>query len=1122
MLSMFSAILASRRQIFLRCSLLACGVASVVFLTIPQNGFSFSLNGYRWPSGTQIEMHLGLSRPPVAFQDGSASWNASAADALAIWNQYVDMAKFVEAAPAGPSGGDGANSVFFSNTIYGQSFGSTTLAVTINYSNLGSGVFTETDVIFNNAIAWNSYRGPIQGSGATATYDFHRVALHEFGHVLGLDHPDQHGQNVVALMNSIITDLDHLADDDIAGGQFLYTARITSNLSPFSVQAGNSFVYQITANNDPSSFEASPLPPGLQIDSATGRISGIPTAGGTYDVTVTAHGTPKDASAIVRIVVVGPVIQSSLSATADIGQSFFYYIFASRPASSFGADGLPPGLTLNAGNGMVSGVPTVAGTFDVAVVAHTAVGDARATVRMVVLPPRITSFSPYTIDIGSSISYRVSATGQPTSFAASPLPEGLQFDSTTGMISGVPTVSGTYQIAVTAHTPYGDASGTLQMTVLPPRIMIPGLPSAAIGSTYKLQVSASGQPSSFSAAGLPAGLTIDPATGLISGVPELSGTYTVTIIAHTRFGDASTTVNFVVTPLPAFQNPIATIPVSVPSPGLMVADPQRPRIYVYVITTGVAIIDTNTFKVIKTVPISHPASDFALSADGSKLWIAYGPYDSSRALGSIDLNNLVALPDLPINVQTYRVREGVAGRLYVSDPVGSLVQVDGATGAAQPAFWKNKAMSYLEISPDRRTLYVGDSGSEPSGSSLSRFDVSTSTPAMLQQTTQFGVGGQGLTISHNGEFVTFTTVYKGTFEVAGSDLTKVYGSIPSPNAGGSGMASPMAFSRDDARAFEIHSYSSKLNVYDSATYKIVRAIDLNGQAYDARMVVDNTNSYLFLTGHGFGQVEVYSTGLTPPPSAPKSLLNISTRLRSQGGDNVLIGGFIITGQEAKKLVLRAIGPSLPLTGRLGDPALELYDSTNALIAQNDNWNAHRSEVLATGLAPADEHEAAITATLQPGRYTALVRGVNGASGVALVEAYDLTDSSNSKLANISTRGKVEAGDNVMIGGFILGGDQVTNVAVRAIGPSLTNFGITGELTDPMLEVYNGNGALLAQDDDWRMYQEQALIDSGLAPTDNRESAMLLWLQPGAYTAIVRGKDQSAGVGLVEVYNLEAK
>src|SRR6202030_3441151 len=153
-------------------------------------------------------------------------------------------------------------------------------------------------------------------------------------------------------------------------------------------------------------------------------------------------------------------------------------------------------------------------------------------------------------------------------------------------------------------------------------------------------------------------------------------------------------------------------------------------------------------------------------------------------------------------------------------------------------------------------------------------------------------------------------------------------------------------------------------------------------------------------------------------------------------------------------------------------------------------------------------EAVVVATLQPGAYTAVVRGVDDSSGVALVEAYDLTSDSNSKLANISTRGRIETGDNVMIGGFIVGGNQQTSIVVRGIGPSLANFGVTGALTDPMLEVHDGNGALIAQNDNWRLGQEKQLIASGLAPTDDRESAMLLSLQPGAYTVIVRGKNDT--------------
>jgi hypothetical protein len=213
---------------------------------------------------------------------------------------------------------------------------------------------------------------------------------------------------------------------------------------------------------------------------------------------------------------------------------------------------------------------------------------------------------------------------------------------------------------------------------------------------------------------------------------------------------------------------------------------------------------------------------------------------------------------------------------------------------------------------------------------------------------------------------------------------------------------------------------------------------------------------------------------------------------------------------------------LPLNGKLADPVLQLFDSNSALIAENDNWNAHRTDVLKTRLPPADEHEAVLALDLQPGSYTAVVRGVGGTSGVVVVEAYDLSATSDSKLANISSRGNVQAGDNVMIGGFIVGGsDQTTTVVVRAIGPSLGDFGVPNVLTDPMLEVHDGNGVLLAEDDDWRIYQEEALVQTGLAPANDRESAMLLVLQPGAYTAIVRGKNNGTGVGLVEVYNLDA-
>jgi hypothetical protein len=222
------------------------------------------------------------------------------------------------------------------------------------------------------------------------------------------------------------------------------------------------------------------------------------------------------------------------------------------------------------------------------------------------------------------------------------------------------------------------------------------------------------------------------------------------------------------------------------------------------------------------------------------------------------------------------------------------------------------------------------------------------------------------------------------------------------------------------------------------------------------------------------------------------------------------------------VVLRAIGPSLAAYGlpAVTDPVLELHDSTGAILVTNDNWNSHRADVLATGLAPSDEHESVIVTTLAPGNYTAVLKGLNGATGTALFELYDV-DPTNSTIANISTRSNVQTGDNVMIGGFIIGGDQPTKVIVRAIGPSLTQFGIGDALLDPVLELHDGSGTLVTQNDDWRSDQEQAITDSGLAPSDDRESAILTTLAPGGYTAIVRGKNNTTGVALVEVYNLEA-
>jgi sugar lactone lactonase YvrE len=257
---------------------------------------------------------------------------------------------------------------------------------------------------------------------------------------------------------------------------------------------------------------------------------------------------------------------------------------------------------------------------------------------------------------------------------------------------------------------------------------------------------------------------------------------------------------------------------------------------------------------------------------------------------------------------------------------------------------------------------------------------------------------------------------------------------------------------------------------------------------------------------------------TPTPAQPTVLANISTRLLVGTGDNVLIGGFIVTGTQSKKVLIRAIGPSLPLAGVLADPTLELYQGTT-LLESNDNWmdSPNKQAIIDSTIPPSNPLESAIVRSVPPGNYTAIERGVNNGTGIGVVEAYDLDTSANSKLANISTRGLVQTGDNVLFAGTIVVGQASQKVIIRALGPST---GVPGAMADPTLELHDGNGALLETNDNWvDSPNKQAIIDSTIPPPNNLESAIVRTLTPANYTAIVRGVNNTTGIAVVEVYAL---
>ena len=804
----------------------------------------------------------------MALQDGFKTWNDSAADALRLWSPSLATIQFTWVLNSGASQGanDGVNSVFFSDSVFGDSFGEDTIAITLVYYGI-----TEADVIVNNAFKFDSYRGPLQNA-----YDIHRVLLHEFGHVLGLDHPDDYNQHVDAIMNSFIGDLDHLTQDDMDGAWSRY-------------------------------------------------------------------GVMRD-------------VQTVLFAT--VGTPFSYQVTTNVPATS------------------------------------------------------------------------------------------------------------------------------------------------------------------YSATGLPEGMTIDPQTGLITGMAGLSGTYTaqITFDGH---------------PLDIYHNSL-TIYVTTASPGdfratfpfavnRLLADPFRPRVYASLpYPSSIVVIDTTDLSILKQISLASEPFGMALSPDGKKLFVTETGYDrttgdvSDPVIGVLDADSLLPLPNLPAPTALVDVAAGLDNRLFVASYVNylpsDLFEVDAITGAVQSSFPVVTLAGHLALSPDLRTLH----------SDGTLFDVSGASAVLLQQNSTYSFSR----LNHNGDaIVTSNNRNSATVKVIpAGDLTQPGVSVTPP--AGVTPTSLAAFSSDDTALFTF-THSTKttdyIDVYDVFTGKHVRS--LAGRCVElVDMVVETSGQFLFTASSDvLGSLQVYATGLGTPfhQANAKRLLNVSTRLATAPGEDTLIGGFIISGKDSKRIALRALGPSLPVTGKLGNPVLDLYNSSGELIESNDDWNLNRAAVLATGLAPSNEFEAASIVTLTPDAYTVLVRGAKDGSGVALVEVYDLTPDSDSSLANISTRGRVETGDSVMIGGFIISDDQPTKVLLRAIGPSLAQSGISGALADPVLELHGSNGDLILENDNWRSTQQIAINATGLAPKDNRESAILATLQPGAYTAILRGQNDTTGIALVEIYNLDS-
>jgi hypothetical protein len=283
-------------------------------------------------------------------------------------------------------------------------------------------------------------------------------------------------------------------------------------------------------------------------------------------------------------------------------------------------------------------------------------------------------------------------------------------------------------------------------------------------------------------------------------------------------------------------------------------------------------------------------------------------------------------------------------------------------------------------------------------------------------------------------------------------------------------------------------------------------------------------SYTFMLSADDGTHGIAYDAVVVRVTGHNALANLSTRVQVGTASNVAIAGFIVTGNTAKQVVVRGLGPSLGavgVQGALSDPLLELYDASGNLLASNNDWQQTQAQALRdANLAPSNDLEAAILSTLAPGAYTAILRGYGNATGIGLVEVYDLQTSATSKLGNLSTRGLVGSAQNVMIGGTIVTGPDPARVVFRALGPSLGAFGIQNPLGDPHLDLFDANGSKISSNNNWKDSQQVAIAAAGLAPSSDFESAILADLAPGNYTAVVSGVNGASGIALVEAYHLQ--